>query len=118
MTGAGEKGKWFRKIGAGSWALMGALALLCLIVFSGKREADAPGTELEQRMAHVIEKMEGVEDADVMIVEDGDAITGVLIVVDGAEDLSVRLRIQNAVGTLLQIENSKIGVVPMEGNEK
>ena len=94
--------------------MLGALALLCLLLISGRRETDDVGTDTEKRMENVIRKMEGVGDCDVVIIDEHNQITGVLIVCEGAEDISVRIRVQNALGTLLGIENSKIGVVPME----
>ncbi|MBE5790768.1 MAG: hypothetical protein E7322_01255 [Clostridiales bacterium] len=118
MTVTGEKGKWFEKINAGTWALMGIFALLCLLLISGRKETDDMGTDIEKRMERVIEKMEGVKDCDVMIIDEGNEITGVLIVCEGAEDISVRIRVQNAAKTLLNIENCKISVVPMGGMSK
>ena len=118
MTVTGGKRKWFDRIGAAAWALMGMLALLCLLLISGRKESDDVGTDIERRMERVIKRMEGVRDCDVMIIDNDNEITGVLIVCDGAEDISVRIRVQNAVGTLLDIENSKIGVVPMKGTGK
>ena len=118
MTVTSGKGKWFEKNGAGAWALLGVFALLCLILISGGKDTDDVGTDTEKRMERVIKKMEGVKDCDVMIIDNDNEITGVLIVCEGAEDISVRIRVQNAVGTLLDIENSKIGVVPMKGTGK
>ena len=118
MTVTGGKRKWFDRIGAAAWALMGMLALLCLLLISGRKESDDVGTDIERRMERVIKRMEGVRDCDVMIIEDGNEITGVLIVCEGAEDVAVRIRVQNAAKTLLNIENSKIGVVPMEGRSR
>ena len=115
MTVTSEKKKWFEKNGAGFWALFGVLALLCLVLISGRGDQEEVKTDLEIRMERVIEKMEGVRKANVMIVQEQSEITGVLIVCDGAEEIAVRIRVQNAVGTLLDIENSRISVVPMEG---
>ncbi len=118
MTVAGGKGKWFEKISVGGWAILGMFALLCLLLISGRTEKDDVGTDIERRMERVIEKMEGVKECDVMILEENNEITGVLIVCEGAEDISVRIRVQNAAKTLLNIENGKISVVPMEGTGK
>lgn len=117
MTCAEKTRRLISKTGAGVWAAMAACALLCLLLLaSGKNEGEAK-TDKEIRLERVMEKIEGAGDTDVMIAEENGCVTGVLVVAQGAGDIAVRLRLQNAVKTLLDVENEKINVMPMEGAE-
>lgn len=116
MTCAEKTRRLIKKTGAGVWAAMAACALLCLLLLtSGKNEEGK--TDKEIRLERVMEKIEGAGDTDVMIAEENGCVTGVLVVSQGAEDIAVRLRLQNAVKTLLDVDNERINVMPMEGAE-
>ena len=94
MSGA----KWAEKIfsgkGAGGWAILAACALLCALLLYEKDGGKESKTDTEIRMQRVFEKITGAGKTDIMIMEDGGAISGVLIVSEGAGDIAVRLRLQ------------------------
>ena len=118
MAFAGRKGKEIFKSGAGGWALLLALLLLCLLFVSSKRGEGNVKTDMEIRMERVIEKLTGVGETYVMINEEGGSVQGVLIVCEGANDIAVRLRVQDAAKALLNIDNERIHVMPMEEKGK
>ena len=73
------------------------------------------GDDIEIRLERILSQMEGVGDINVLINKDGsDNINGVLIVAEGAADISVQLELQDAVSRLLDIDISRIEIVRME----
>jgi len=97
--------------------LVTALAAILILAFMRENASgsDAENTPLETRLQGVLSQIEGVGRVRTMVRETDTQITGVLIVCEGAETLSVRLRVQEAAKTLLGIENEKISVVKMGG---
>lgn len=86
-------------------------------------------TELEQRLSDILSKINGVGKVNVLItyadetyVSSGDSTTfsakpqGVIIIAEGAEDLEVRIKIQQAVQTALGIEAHQIKIYEMGNN--
>lgn len=67
-------------------------------------------TEQELRLIAILNSIEGVGQVDAMISE-GEP-PGVLIVAEGADEMSVMLRLQYAVQTLLGVEASRVEIVP------
>lgn len=118
MAGDGKKDKWISRMGAGSWAALGVLVILCLLLFRLNRENGDVKTEKEIRMERVLKKLSGAGETYVMINEENGSVTGALIVCEGAEDISVRLRVQDAARAILQVDNQKIHVAPMEEDKK
>lgn len=118
MAGAGKKEKWMNRLGAGGWAMIGALALLCLLFMYSQKEDDPVKTDMEARMERLLSKAEGAGKTSVMINEEDGKVTGVLIVSEGAENISVRLRIQEAARALLNVDNERVHVIPMEDEGK
>lgn len=101
---------------SGAVALLIVLACCVLLYFLPAREKETADTStpLELRLESVVGNIEGAGRVRAMIREDADGIAGVLVVCEGAGDLTVRLRVQTAVCTLLGVENSRISVVEME----
>lgn len=56
-------------------------------------------------------------DETLVLVEKMPEILGVMVVAEGAGDLSVRLALQQAVETVLQVPAKKVDVFPMEKSE-
>lgn len=71
--------------------------------------------ELEQRLSDILNQMEGVGKADVMITREsnGSEIEGVLIVTKGADSSVVCQKITDAVMALFGIDAHKIKIVKM-----
>jgi len=116
-------------------ALIGIL-LLIIAIPTGKSESVISNTstktenkeELEERLERVLKSTEGVGNVKVMInqndnessfesdsKEDGD-ILGVVVVAEGAQDSTVKKKIQDIVLALFPIEAHKIEIVKMKSN--
>jgi hypothetical protein len=97
--------------------LLCVLAILLIIVVwqvFGKKNKNASDavtySEKELKMARLLEKMEGVGDAEVMIYEGDNEVESVVVLCDGAEDLRVIMSVREAVATALGTEEKKIKV--------
>lgn len=92
--------------------LVMAVLALCFLNGSGKQSA-AP-TDLEARLEQALSCVEGAGDLRVMITEDAEGKTqGVLIVCEGADDLTTCLSLEQAVCKLLDVERSCVEIVRM-----
>ena len=112
--------KWFgrmREAGASKYLMLALFAALILLLYGMKPESEKTSekTPLETRLSDVLSQIEGAGRVSAMVTETEEGILGVLIVCEGAENLTVRLRVQEAARTLLGVENEKIGVVKMGG---
>lgn len=73
--------------------------------------------EVESRLADILSSMEGAGAVKVMIVrEEGGEIRGAIVTAEGAADIAVRIRLQNAVKTVLGIELNQVEIFEMETN--
>ena len=123
-------GEFMRRVRRLQWPVIAALALACVLVLSaGGERASEPaqtGTELETRLERVLSAIEGTGKVRVMIREESRAevyafapqqepsAEGVVIVCEGADDLRVRLALEQAAQALLGVPCSRIQVVKME----
>ena len=123
-------GEFMRRVRRLQWPVIAALALACVLVLSaGGERASEPaqtGTELETRLERVLSASEGTGKVRVMIREESRAeisafapqqepsAEGVVIVCEGADDLRVRLALEQAAQALLGVPCSRIQVVKME----
>jgi len=108
-------------------AMIAALAVLFLLFLRNGQQSvsEGEGTELETRLAAVLQTVEGVGRVKVLVNErqavpafsGGGAnereVTGVVIVAEGARDLRIALAIQQATKTLLNVELDQIQVLEM-----
>ena len=109
-----EAFKRLSPVRARTWALLALLAVAALVLLApGVRTSDVR-SETEARLERVLSEVEGAGRVKVMVFEGKDGQTGVLVVAEGARDVSVRLRLQKAVQTVLGIDNARIDVSPME----
>lgn len=90
-----------------------------LIFFSWKIFNDEPTTsvfsnrkptETEARVAYLISEIDGVGEADVMICETEEGVTGVVVVCDGANNLQTLINIREAVAAALGTEESVVKI--------
>ena len=80
-----------------------------------------PGSEsvspMEARMERVLSAIDGAGRVNVLINENEEgSILGVLVVADGAGDMTVRMRLMSAVKATLGADMSQIEIVEMEGS--
>ena len=96
--------------------LCGLAMLLIIVVWQvfGKNSKNASSeitySEKELKVARLLEKMEGVGDAEVMIYEGEDEVESVVVLCEGAEDIRVIMSVREAVATALGTEEKKIKV--------
>ena len=67
--------------------------------------------EVETRLARVLSQIAGAGQVEVLVMEDGcDGVRGVLIVADGAAELTVRTELMRAAMTALDVPASSVEV--------
>lgn len=94
-------------------AVAAAAALFLLLMDAPSPQDISP---MEARMERVLSDIDGAGRVSVLINENGDGrILGVLVVSEGADDLSVRLRLLGAVKVTLGADAAQIEIVEMEG---
>ena len=116
--------EWMEKLGGKkSLWLLGFLiaAGILLIVLSyawpeeqtqnAKKNAVLVQDEVETRLARVLSQIAGAGQVEVLVMEDGyDGVRGVLIVADGAAELTVRTELMRAAMTALDVPASSVEV--------
>lgn len=96
--------------------LCGLAMLLIIVVWQvfGKKSKNTSSeitySEKELKIARLLEKMDGVGDAEVMIYEGEDEVESVVVLCEGAEDIRVIMSVREAVATALGTEEKKIKV--------
>lgn len=97
--------------------LIALLVLVVFLFFGSDSGTDAYGgyakSETELRLIALLERMDGVGDAEVMVTENDGVIAGVVIVCEGANSIMVRNDILNAVSTALDINKNIIAIYSM-----
>ena len=93
-----------------------ALIIYSNVISKTKSNASSAGatesvmTEEEIRLESVLEKIDGAGDVSVMITKQSETVVGVIIIAEGARDISVRLRLLDATATALGVDKSIINV--------
>lgn len=92
---------------------------LALIIYSGVGSASSTDTpsnmDLEEsRLATVLSNIQGAGKVEVMISRNDDTVTGVLVVAEGAKDISVLLKLLDATSTVMGVDKSIVEVYQME----
>lgn len=110
---------WFRD----KKKLIAVIALVVLLIVAvfllfgdGKKQSslsDSFRSDTELRLVALLESMDGVGDAEVMVTENDGDVTGVVVVCDGANSIVVRNDILNAVSTALDINKNIIAIYSM-----
>ena len=87
------------------------------VLMSMKTPGSGSASPMETRMERVLSAIEGAGRVKVLINEnDEGGICGVLVVADGAGNLSVRMRLMSAVKATLGTDMSQVEIVEMEGS--
>lgn len=118
MTGFRASVAKLDRMRARSWLMLALLAAAALLLMSLGSGSKANVSETEARLERVLKEVEGAGKVRAMVLEDNGNVRGVLVVAEGADDVMVRLRLQNAVRTLWGMENCEIDVVPMRESGK
>lgn len=89
---------------------------MALAIFSQASSSGA-STDTERRLEKVLEKIIGAGEVQVMITQTPDGETlGVLVVAEGAGNISVKIEILRAVKTLLGVNADRIEIIEMRGD--
>lgn len=118
MTGFRASVAKLDQVRARSWLALALLAAAALLLLSSGSGSNAKASDTEARLERVLSEVEGAGEVRAMVLEENGNVRGVLVVAEGADDVMVRLRLQNAVRTLWGMENCEIDVVPMRENGK
>ena len=97
---------------------VGILAFVLLFaswrIFYGDDTIDnslnAATTQSENRVRRLLEEMEGVGKAEVMVCETEDKVSGVVVVCDGASDIQVMIQVKQAVAAALGIQEKAVKI--------
>lgn len=90
------------------------VVVLCLAL-GGAESRSAPRTDDEARLSRVLSAMAGAGTVDVAVYYDDAVPCGAVVVADGAGDAAVRIRLANAVTTLLGLDMDRVAVYEREG---
>ncbi len=99
-----------------------AVSLLIYSTVMTSRKDDGDGTpaasesmdEEENRLAAILASIEGAGRVQTMITRRGDEIVGVLVLAEGADDITVMLRLLSATTTVLDIDKSAVEIYRMK----
>lgn len=84
---------------------------------TSKTEEDDSADEVESRLADMLSSIDGAGKVKVMIMRaDDGSIRGAIVTAEGASNISVREKLQNAVKTVLGIELNQVEIFQMETN--
>ena len=70
----------------------------------------ASTSESERKVCRLLEQLDGVGEADVMICETEDGVQSVVVVCEGAKDLQVMMNIREAVAAALGTEEKAVKI--------
>ena len=95
------------------WLSVAALALgILLVLASGSFSADKPSdaSSLEQKLARLCERVDGVGSVSVAVSLNGDSIEGVGVVCVGGNDPAIRRELTRLIAAACGIRSNKIFV--------
>ena len=95
--------------------LFGAAALLLLVAiwrvfFAGEAASGYDETQQEARISAMLERVEGIEEASVMIVEEEVEAVSCIVVYRGEDSILSRMRILDIASSALGIAKEKVQV--------
>ncbi len=100
-------------------AIIIATALIIYSSVDGIKNKDANTSQMvmdeeETRLASILSGIEGVGQVQTMITREDGTITGVLVIAEGAEDISVMLKLLSATSTVMGVDKKVVEVYQME----
>lgn len=91
-----------------------ALLFAAWKIFHGNESKDETinvlATENEQKVARVLEEIEGVGEAEVIVYEDENGVKSVVVVCEGAHNISVIMDVREAVAAALGTQESAVKI--------
>ena len=121
MSKIGEKKKGWATLFSGRIKDVSLMAVLAIMLFSLAffvfREEENTGelvtaqmTEREQKVSRILQEIEGVGEASVVVCEDEDEVKSVVVVCEGANNLRVVMDIREAVAAALDTEQKSVKI--------
>ena len=106
---------------AGKWKdwlilliVAGVLLFVAWKVFHGEEDNPASiivqGTETEIKISRLLEEMEGVGEAEVIVCEDENGAISAVVVCEGANDLRVIMNVREAVAAALGTDEKAVKI--------
>ena len=96
------------------WLLAAIVACAALCLIAGVSQQ--PSSSEEGRISRVLSAMAGAGRTEVAVYYDDSAVPcGAIVIAEGADSITVRLRLNEAVSTLLGLDPSAVAVYPLEG---
>ena len=92
-----------------------AAIALCVVLALSVSAISGNSPDEETRIARVLSEIAGAGSVSVTIYTEDSQPCGAVVVASGAEDIAVRLRLQEAVTTLLGLDSSRVAVYPRKG---
>lgn len=77
---------------------------------SGETASGASGSESERKVSRLLQEIDGVGEADVIICETEDGVQSVVVVCEGAKDLQVVINVREAVAAALGTEEKAVKI--------
>lgn len=109
--------KWWKKKKIKDLALLSVLAFILLFaswkIFYGgedKNVATTSLTDTEKKISALLQEIEGVGEASVMICETEEGVLGAVVVCEGAKNIRVNMDIREAVATALGTKESAVKI--------
>lgn len=108
------------------WIILLAVFAALILLLSNQSAPEGQRTALEARMEAVLSAVRGAGRVRVLVAgggdsqafaQQGEAVRGVVIVADGADDVRVALELAGAAQALLGVDADKIQVLRMEGDK-
>ncbi len=76
--------------------------------------AESTMTEEEERLSNILENIDGAGEVEVMISRKGDEVVGILVIAEGADDISVILKLQRATVSAMGVDKSVVEICKMK----
>lgn len=98
--------------------LLSVIAIVLLVavwfVFYGKEDKNTPvdfvASENEKKVCRLLQEIDGVGEASVMICETEDGVTSVVVVCEGANNLQVIMDVREAVAAALGTDEKAVKI--------
>ena len=97
----------------GICVLAGLLISVAYTVFHGEEKGSstmAQMSEMEQKVCAILQEIEGVGEASVIVCEEENEVKSVVVVCEGARDLRVVMDIREAVSAALNTEQKSVKI--------
>ncbi len=89
------------------------LLLVCYRVFAPSEKTNGyVATEQEDRLIRLLTKIDGIDDATVMITEENGIANGAVVIFEGKDGISIRMRVLEITAGALGIEKNAVIVYP------